>query len=81
MDETSDTSRVEQVSICLRHVSDGNTLETFIGFFSTVSTEGEALFKLVKKVIVEHGLKLEDIVGECFDGASNMSGARKGVAA
>ena len=81
MDETSDISRAEQVSICLRHVLDGKTLETFVGFFSTESTEGEILFKLVKKVITEYGLKLENIVGECFDGASNMSGVRKGVAA
>ena len=26
-------------------------------------------------------MKLHDIVGECFDGASNMSGVRKGVTA
>ena len=63
------------------HVLDGKTLETFVGFFSTESTEGETLFKLVKKLITEYGLKLENIVGECFDGASNMSGVRKGVAA
>ena len=53
MDETSDISRAEQVSICLRHVVDGKTLETFVGFFSTESTEGETLFKLVKTVITE----------------------------
>ena len=59
----------------------GKTLETFIGFFSTASTEGEVFFELVKRVITERGLKLEDIVAECFDGASNMSGVQKGVAA
>ena len=51
MDETSDIIRAEQVSICLRHVLDGKTFETFVGFFSTESTEREILFKLVKKVI------------------------------
>lgn len=49
--------------------------------FLTESTEGETLFKLVKKVITEYGLKLENTVGECFDGAPNMSGVRKSVAA
>ena len=81
MDETSDISRIEQVSICLRYVLAGETLETFIGFFCTSSTEGIVLLELLKKVIAEHGLKLEHIVGECFDGASNMSGIHKGVAA
>lgn len=80
MDETSDISHVEQVSMCLRYVLAGESKETFIGFFSTMSTEGEVLYELVKKVLREHGLKLEDIVGECFDGASNMRGKRKGVA-
>ena len=60
---------------------DGKTLETFVGFFSTDSTEGELIFKLVKKVITEYGSKLENIVGECFYDASSMSGVRKGVAA
>jgi hypothetical protein len=32
----------------------------------------------VKKAILN--LKLEDIVGECFDGAANMSGVHKGLA-
>ena len=59
----------------------GKTLETFIGFFSTASTEGKVFFELVKRVITERDLKLEDIVAECFDGASNMSGVQKGVAA
>ncbi|XP_028406786.1 zinc finger MYM-type protein 1-like [Dendronephthya gigantea] len=81
MDETSDISRIEQVSICLRYVLAGETLETFIGFFCTSSTEGIVLLELLKNVITENGLKLEDIVGECFDGASNMSGIHKGVAA
>ena len=35
--------------------------------FLTESIEGETLFKLVKKVITEYGLKLEHTVGECFD--------------
>ncbi len=39
------------------------------------------LYELVKKVICEFDLKLTDIVGKCFDGASNMSGIRKGVLA
>ena len=75
MDETSDTSCTEQVSICLRHVLHSITLETFLGFFSTISTEGEVLFKLVKKVMTDHGLELDDIVGECKmfeDGLSDL---------
>ncbi|XP_028406200.1 zinc finger MYM-type protein 1-like [Dendronephthya gigantea] len=81
VDETADISRTEQVSIFLRYVFNGETKETFIGFYSTKSTEGEVLYELVKTAISKLELKLEDIVAECFDGAANMSGARKGLAA
>ena len=80
VDETSDVSRVGQVSLCLRYVVEGETRETFAGFFATESTEGEVLYELVKKAVTSLSLQLRDIVGECFDGAANMSGCNKGVA-
>lgn len=43
VDETSDISRVEQVSLCLRYVFNSETKETFAGFYPTASTEGEVL--------------------------------------
>ena len=81
VDETADISRTEQVSLFLRYIFNGETKETFTGFYSTKSTEGEVLYELVKTAISKLELRLEDIVAECFDGAANMSGARKGLAA
>ena len=81
LDETADISRTEQVSLFLRYIFNGETKETFTGFYSTKSTEGEVLYELVKTAISKLELRLEDIVAECFDGAANMSGARKGLAA
>ena len=49
MDETSDTSITEEVSLCLRYVFNGETKETFVGFFATASTEGEVLYELAKQ--------------------------------
>ena len=50
IDETPDISKSEkQVSLCLRYVCTGETVETFVGFSTTASTEGEVLFELVKK--------------------------------
>lgn len=80
VDETSDISRSEQVSLCLRYVVEGETRETFSGFYATESTEGEILYELVKKSITNLNLLLSDIVGKCFDGAANMNGCNKGVA-
>ncbi|XP_068671129.1 zinc finger MYM-type protein 1-like [Montipora foliosa] len=80
MDETSDISRTKEVSLCLRYVINGETKETFVGFFATASTEGEVLYELAKTAINKLDLWLENISAECFDGAANMSGIRKGLA-
>ena len=59
----------------------GKAEETFFGFQNTKSTDGESLFHLIKEVLNNAGVSFSDIVGQCFDGAANMSGAKKGVAA
>ena len=80
MDETSDISRTEEVSLCLRCIINGETKETFVGFFATASTEGEVLYELAKTAINKLDLRLENIIAEYFDGAANMNGIRKGLA-
>ena len=46
VDGTADISRTEQVSLFLRYIFNGETKETFTGFYSTKSTEGEVLYEL-----------------------------------
>ena len=77
MDETSDISRTEEVSLCLKYVINGETKENFVGFFATASTEGEVPYELAKTAINKLDLRLENIVA---DGTANMSGIRKGLA-
>ena len=79
LDETSDISRTEQVSLCLSFALNGTKKEAFIGFYSTKSTEGEVLYELVKSAITELNLDLKKIVGKAFDGAANMNGVHKGL--
>ena len=79
LDETSDISRTEQVSLCLSFALNGTKIEAFIGFYSTRSTEGEVLYELVKSAITELNLDLKKIVGKAFDGAANMNGVHKGL--
>ena len=77
LDEASDISRTEQVSLCLSFALNGMKKEAFIGFYSTKSTEGEVLYELVKSSITELNLDLKNIVGKAFDGAANMNGVHK----
>ncbi len=81
MDETSDISRSEQVAIVLRYCVNGVTKERFIGFHAVSDTTGESLYYLLKSVLETCGLDVTKLVGQAFDGAANMSGQFKGVAA
>ena len=80
MDETADISRHEQVSCCLRYIVEGEFFESFIGFNQIDSTTGDALCALVLKILSNASLSPKNIVGMCFDGASNMKGINKGLA-
>ncbi|CAF4368700.1 unnamed protein product [Rotaria sp. Silwood2] len=82
IDETTDIGCHEQVSLILRYVDDKlNVYEKFIGFERTSAMTGEALYELVVEWLNKLGLKLENLVGQCYDGGSNMRGEYKGVAA
>uniref|UniRef100_A0A6P4FBL9 Zinc finger MYM-type protein 1-like n=1 Tax=Drosophila rhopaloa TaxID=1041015 RepID=A0A6P4FBL9_DRORH len=80
IDETSDASRKEQVSICLR-VASSNLVSTeyFMGFYETASTKAAALFEILKDVLARFHLPIEKLRGQCYDGASNVSGRISGL--
>ncbi|CAF4908916.1 unnamed protein product, partial [Rotaria socialis] len=74
MDESVDIFRHEQVSLVIRHADDQfHVYERFIGFQRASSTTGEALFKLLVMWLKQLDLDINNIVGQCFDGASAMS--------
>ena len=78
-DETSDVSNLEQVSLYVRFVQEGKIHENFIGFLETPSTTGQSLFDLIKTVLESHSLDFMNLVGQGYDGASNMSSQKVGV--
>ena len=46
VDDTTDISNVERMSLCLKYVKDDLTLsEIFLGFIETPSTTGENMYK------------------------------------
>ena len=82
MDETADITVKEQVSVCFRVVTECLEIEElFIGFYQTASTTGDALFNLFKDVLLRLSLPVKNCRGQCYDGASNMSGIRNGLQA
>ncbi|KAL4089149.1 hypothetical protein QTP88_024217 [Uroleucon formosanum] len=80
VDETQDLSRHEQVAIIIRYATkDLSPAEVFLGFYKTETTDGETLSMLIKSTLVSHGLKIENIRGQCYDGAASMRGSYRSI--
>ena len=54
--------------------------EEFIGLYEVESIEASSLFFVVKDVLLRLNLTWEKARGQCYDGASNMSGKQSGLA-
>ena len=81
-DECTNVSNKEQFTICLRWV-DGNLVdhEDVLGLYNVGTIEADSLVKAIFDVVVcRAGLTLNNCRGQCYDGASNMSGSKRGVA-
>lgn len=81
-DETFDSSRKEQCSCIIRYVSEdtGEVVERLVALKESSTTTGEELFKVLKSIFEELGLDWRKyLVGQAYDGASNMRGAYLGL--
>ena len=80
IDEATDVSNSEQVVIVLRWVDeDLSVQEGFIGLYKTESTNAATLVSLIKDVLLRCNLSISMCRGQCYDGASVMTGVKSGV--
>lgn len=79
IDETTDAAHTEQVSFVIRYVHNMQIKERFLQVCNVQNTSGDALEKVVIDLLGENDLKLENIRGQGYDGAANMSGRFKGL--
>ena len=71
VDEVADVSNHEQLVICIRWI-DHN--------FEPHDIKSETLFNSIKDALNRMNISLADCRGQCYDGASNMVGAKTGLA-
>jgi hypothetical protein len=82
VDGTIDISGNHQESICLRYIDkDLQPHEEFIGFYELQDTTGAAVANAIFDVLLRLNLPIENLRGQSFDGASNMSGVYHGCQA
>ena len=73
-DETPDLSRTEQLSILVRYVWNGVVEERLLAVEPMEETTAEALFHTINQKLQQCGIEVANMRGQCYDGASNMSG-------
>ena len=80
VDETSDASVHEQISICVRYVDSKLTVnEVFFGFYETSDTSADTIYTVIKDCLIRFKFDITNCRGQCYDGAANMSGSISGV--
>ena len=81
IDKATVLTNVEQVVLVICSVNDNLTVtEDFIGLYKNESIESSSLVSIIKDVLLRMNLKLKYCREQCYDGASNMTGLRNGVA-
>jgi hypothetical protein len=81
-DETRDMSGLEQFSVSVRwlDVETCDVREDCIGLVSVETTDSATLAAVIKDTLLRCNLDMNVLVGQGYDGASNMSGRIHGVA-
>ena len=80
-DETTDSSTIEQLSICIRYLSGLEVREDFLGFVPLPRTDAETITTAMVEHLEQWNLDLQKWRGKGFDGAATMSGHVSGVQA
>jgi len=78
-DETTDVGHEEQFSVVIRYVYEGKVEERLLSMESIEDTCSESLFATIGNTLQKNGLNMANIKGQCYDGASNMSGEHSGL--
>lgn len=79
IDETTDVSHPEQVSFVVRYVHTRKTKERFIQVCNVHSISGDALGNLVVALLEQNDLEIENVQGQGYNWAANMSGHCTGL--
>ncbi|GAV92623.1 LOW QUALITY PROTEIN: DUF4371 domain-containing protein, partial [Cephalotus follicularis] len=80
IDESRDVSVKEQMASVLRYVDDkGCVIERFLAIVHVLDTTASSLKTAIDKLFSTHGLSISRILGQGYDGASNMQGEFNGL--
>ena len=82
MADEAESHNKEIMPLCVRFVDESDNIrEEFLEFCSLKRITGEVIAKEIKNKCAQFNLNLDNLRGQCYDGASSMSGSKNGVQA
>ena len=80
-DECTDMSNKEQLAICFRWIdAELEIHEDFVGLYHIDNIAADTIVIALKDCLLRMSLPLKRCRGQCYDGAANMAGYKRGVA-
>ena len=80
-DEATDLSNKGQVVICFRSVNEEiQCHEDVVGLYQVESIKSDSIVEVLKDTMLCLNLSISDCLGQCYDGAANMTDVQNGVA-
>jgi len=81
VDETTDKSNMEQLTLVVRWISDDfEVSEEFLGLYSMSAIDAQSIVDVMKDAFLRFQMPFTKLRGQCYDGCSTMTGAKAGVA-
>jgi len=80
-DEVADIGNKEQLSISIRYNLDNCVKEVFLDYVQLDRITGREIADAILSKLESWELNVDDLRGQCYDGGSNMSGAKSGCRA
>jgi hypothetical protein len=80
-DECTDVANKEQFTILIRWIDENlEDHEDFVGLYEMATIDANSLVAAIKDTLLRMNIQLSNCRGQCYDGASSMSGSKTGVA-
>ena len=80
-DEVSDVGNHEWITVVTRYIKNDAICESLLAIVPITSLTASDLCDTVMKTLQTHSIDVSNIVAQCYDGASNMSGQYGGLQA
>ena len=81
VDETTDVSNKEQLTLVIRRVDDDFAVfEEFVGLYTLASVDADSIVQAIKDTLLRLQIPTAKLRGQCYDGCNTMAGAKGGVA-